>query len=122
LIAADLLWASRKRRLTGLRTWNPDVAMDRASNFLKYDTPAMESEIRMIDVTKIEEHMEVVGSDGQHVGTVDNLGIKLTKNDPAAHGQHHYIKLEIVASVTDRKVVLSMPAAEALDIEKAVEN
>ena len=48
----------------------------------------------MVDTTKIEEHMEVVGSDGQHVGSVDNLGIKLTKRDPLANDQHHYIKLE----------------------------
>jgi len=47
----------------------------------------------MIDINTIEEHMEVVGSDGGHVGSVDNIGIKLTKKDPAAHGQHHYIKL-----------------------------
>ena len=76
----------------------------------------------MIDTTKIEEHMEVVGSDGQHVGTVDNLGIKLTKNDPAAHGEHHYIKLEKVASIDGGKLVLSMPSAEALAEMKAVEN
>ncbi len=75
----------------------------------------------MVDTTKIEEHMEVVGSDGQHVGSVDNLGIKLTKNDPNAQGQHHYIKLDLVASV-DGKVVLTIPAAEALANEKAVEN
>ena len=75
----------------------------------------------MVDTTKIEEHMEVVGSDGAHVGTVDNLGIKLTKRDPLAGGQHHYIKLEIVASV-DGKVILSVPAAEALANEKAVED
>ncbi len=76
----------------------------------------------MIDASKISEHMEVVGSDGQHVGSVDNLGIKLTKNDPLAHGQHHYIKLELVTSVDSDKVVLSVPAAEALAMEKAVEN
>jgi hypothetical protein len=76
----------------------------------------------MVDTTKITEHMEVVGSDGQHVGLVDNLGIKLTKNDPLAHGQHHYIKLDIVSSIDGGKVVLSVPAAEALELEKAVEN
>lgn len=76
----------------------------------------------MIDTTKIEEHMEVVGSDGQHVGTVDNLGIKLTKSDILAHGEHHYIKLQTVASVENGKVVLSIPAAEALEAVKAVEN
>ncbi len=76
----------------------------------------------MIDTTQIQEHMEVVGSDGQHVGTVDNLGIKLTKSDPAAHGEHHYIKLEKVASVEGGKLVLNIPSTEALDSMKAVEN
>ena len=76
----------------------------------------------MIDITKIEEHMEVVGSDGQHVGTVDNIGIKLTKSDPVAHDQHHYVKLEKVSSVDGGKVVLSIPCAEALDELKVVEN
>lgn len=76
----------------------------------------------MVDTTKISEHMEVVGSDGEHVGLVDNLGIKLTKNDPNAHGQHHYIKLEYVTSVDDGKVVLSVPASEALTMVKEVEN
>ena len=41
-----------------------------------------------MDSSKIKEHMEVLGSDGQHVGTVDHLEgqnkIKLTKNDPSA--------------------------------------
>lgn len=76
----------------------------------------------MIDASRIEEHMEVVGSDGQHVGAVDNLGIKLTKSDPAAHGQHHYIKLEKVASVEDGKIVLSIPASEALEHLNVVED
>ena len=76
----------------------------------------------MIDVSQIEEHMEVVGSDGQHVGSVDNVGIKLTKKDPAAQGSHHYIKLEHVASVTGGKLVLDQPAADVLAEYKAVEN
>ena len=76
----------------------------------------------MVDVSQIEEHMEVVGSDGQHVGTVDNIGLKLTKNDPAAHGEHHYLKLEKVASINGGKLVLSIPGLEALGEIKAVEN
>ncbi len=76
----------------------------------------------MIDTTTIQEQMEVVGSDGQHVGTVDNLGIKLTKNDPVAHDQHHYIKFAAVASVQGGKVILNMPAADALASDKVVEN
>ena len=76
----------------------------------------------MVDTTQIEEHMEVVGSDGAHVGSVDNLGIKLTKRDPLANNQHHYIKLATVASVEGGKVVLNIPAAEAIAAEKAVED
>ena len=74
----------------------------------------------MIDASKIGEHMEVVGSDGQHVGTVDNLVLKLTKKDPAAQGQHHLIKLDTVASIEGGKVVLSVPAAEAMQQEQAI--
>jgi len=66
--------------------------------------------------------MEVVGTDGQHVGIVDNLGIKLTKNDPIAHDQHHYIKLSTVASVADGKVILNITAKEAFSSEKVLEN
>lgn len=74
----------------------------------------------MVDASQITEHLEVVGSDGQHVGTVDKLVIKLTKKDPAAHGQHHIIPLDAVASVTDGRVMMSMPAAEATEQEKPV--
>lgn len=63
--------------------------------------------------------MEVVGSDGEHVGTVDKLVIKLTKNDPAAGGQHHIISLDTVGSVEDGKLMLNVPAAEAKQEEKA---
>jgi hypothetical protein len=51
----------------------------------------------------IKEHMEVLGSDGQHVGTVDYLEgsstIKLTKSDPKAGGQHHLIPTDWVDHV-----------------------
>jgi hypothetical protein len=46
--------------------------------------------------------MEVLGPEGRHVGTVDKVEgdrIKLTKNDPAAGGEHHYVGLDQVASV-----------------------
>ena len=76
----------------------------------------------MIDINQIEEHMEVVGSDGQHVGTVDNIGIKLTKNDPSAQGHHHYVKLKHVSSVDGGKLVLDAPAAEVLAEYKSVED
>jgi len=75
---------------------------------------------KMVEASQITEHMEVVGSDGQHVGTVDKLCIKLTKKDPAAQGQHHIINLEAAASVEGGKLKLSMPAAQAMQEEKAL--
>ncbi|MCC7251435.1 DUF2171 domain-containing protein [Hyphomicrobium sp.] len=70
----------------------------------------------MIDSSKIREHMEVVGSDGEHVGTVDHCEgadiIKLTKNDPAANGEHHYIPMAWVNRI-DQRVHLAHPASEA---------
>ena len=70
----------------------------------------------MANASQIREHMEVVGSDGQHVGTVDRVEgdrIKLTKNDPQAQGQHQYIPLNTVASVEQNSVQLNLTADEA---------
>lgn len=74
----------------------------------------------MVDASQITEHMEVVGSDGQHVGTVDKLAIKLTKKDPMAAGQHHVLNLDAASSIQGGKLMLSMPAAEALQVQKTV--
>ncbi len=63
---------------------------------------------------KITEHMDVIGSDGTKIGTVDHvLGteIKLTKSaDPS--GQHHLIPLDWVDHV-DTHVHLSKAARDA---------
>ncbi len=74
----------------------------------------------MVNPSEIQDHMEVVGSDGQHVGTVDHLSIKLTKNDPTAKGQHHLLKLDTVASIQGGKLVLNIPAQQAMQQEKTV--
>ena len=68
----------------------------------------------------ISEHMEVIGADGVHVGTVDtveNGRIKLTKNDSGeGHhaGHHHYISGSLVAEVEDNVVRLSANADVAI--------
>ena len=71
----------------------------------------------MINTQSIKEHMEVLGSDGQHVGAVDHLDgkdkIKLTKSDLKSGGQHHVIPISWVAKVDD-KVRLSKPAKDAM--------
>jgi len=53
----------------------------------------------------IREHMPVIASCGKRVGTVDHLegdSIKLTRDTPAAHGEHRYIPLEWVQRVGDQ--------------------
>ena len=65
----------------------------------------------------IRDDMDVVGSDGGHVGTVDHLDgskIKLKKNDTLSGGQHHFVPMDWIKSV-EGKVMLQIPAAEAMN-------
>jgi len=72
----------------------------------------------------IGEHMEVIGADGVHVGTVDHVDgdrIKLTKADSGegSHkGHHHYISRGLVAEVEGDKVRLSANADVAITFEE----
>jgi len=62
-----------------------------------------------------KEHQEVVGSDGQHVGTVDHVRgdrILLTKADKDASGHHHSIPCSWITKVGD-KVEINRTAAQA---------
>ena len=84
----------------------------------------------MAETNTIREHMEVVGADGVHLGTVDRVEgdrIKLTKKDSGAQikdaegahsGHHHFIPLGLVAEVEDDKVRLSATAANAVNFEE----
>jgi hypothetical protein len=66
-------------------------------------------------LNSVNEHMEVVGSDGQHVGTVDKVRgdrIILTKTDVDAGGRHHSIPSSWITTVDD-KVTISKTAEEA---------
>jgi hypothetical protein len=66
-------------------------------------------------LNRVTEHMEVVGSDGTHVGMVDKVRgdrIILARNDPSAGGIHHSIPCSWVENVAD-KVTLNRSADEA---------
>ncbi|MBD0274446.1 MAG: DUF2171 domain-containing protein [Acetobacteraceae bacterium] len=71
----------------------------------------------MSDGPEIKEHMDVVGSDGQHVGTVDKLErgrIKLTRGDDPDHtGGHRAIPLGAVDSVEGGQVRLTLTGMQA---------
>lgn len=72
----------------------------------------------------IKPNMEVIGADGVHVGTVDNITgdrIKLKKSDSGegAHkGHHHFISRGLVAGVEADKVRLSANGAVAVTFEE----
>jgi len=84
----------------------------------------------MVDLSQIKEHMEVIGADGVHVGTVDHVDgdrIKLTKADSGADveegqgshaGHHHYISQGLIAGIEGDKVRLSANADVAVTFEE----
>ncbi|RVQ69315.1 DUF2171 domain-containing protein [Croceicoccus ponticola] len=82
----------------------------------------MSSDIR----NDIREHMEVIGADGVHVGTVDAVDgdrIKLTKKDSSAGydqethaGHHHYLSVGLVADIEGDQVRLSANGANAAEL------
>ena len=70
----------------------------------------------MIAAALIRQNMEVLGSDGVHVGVVDYLDgngeVRLAKDDPDSGGEHHYIPLAWIVHV-EMKVHLNQPGADA---------
>ena len=76
----------------------------------------------MAALSAIREHMEVVGADGVHIGTVDKIEdgrIKLTKQDSGSHGDHHhYISGGLVAAVEGDRVRLSANGDSAVLLEE----
>ncbi len=68
----------------------------------------------MVDGSAIREHMEVLGSDGKHVGKIDHVlgsDIKLTK--ALGMGSHHLLPISYVDHVEGDKVVLAVTEDEA---------
>jgi hypothetical protein len=76
----------------------------------------------VINVKTIKEKMEVLGSDGQHVGVVDHLDgtdkIKLTESNAKSGGKHHIIPLAWVDKV-DAQVHLNKNTRDAITQRQA---
>ena len=74
----------------------------------------------MSGIEQVREHMEVIGADGVHVGTVDAIEghrIKLIKADSGQgshEGHHHYVSAGLIAEVEGDQVRLSANAAVAV--------
>ena len=80
----------------------------------------------MVDLTVLREGMEIVGSDGRHVGEIDHVldsgELKLKKRDSdaeaesdAAHAHHHLIPIDWVDEVDSNgnRATLSLSRDEA---------
>lgn len=71
-----------------------------------------------INIQEIKEHMEVLGSDGKHVGTVDctkgDDKIVLTKGDPQSGGQYHVIPVQLVQKLDADTIHLAKPARQVM--------
>lgn len=70
----------------------------------------------MFQSSEIREHMEVVGSDGHHVGKVDHVlgtDIELAKFDFGSGLKHHIIPTSWVDTINDDKVCLRVTKDEA---------
>jgi hypothetical protein len=65
----------------------------------------------MVNAEQIKGQMEVQGSDGKHIGTVD--GIEGQRVRLASGGMFHYIDFDMVDTIKDGAVRLNKTAAEA---------
>ena len=64
----------------------------------------------------IREHMDVVGNDDQHVGTVDRVAgdrIILTKSDPESGGAHHSLSCSDIDRIEENRIILDCSAEES---------
>ena len=67
----------------------------------------------MDNANGIREHMEVIGADDGHIGTVDKVEgnrIKLTRDDRNAGGEHHWLQVAMADGVEGDKVRMSFIA------------
>jgi hypothetical protein len=86
--------------------------------------PKPSADARRNEMKSVKRHMQVIGADGAHIGTVDrveNGRIKLAKADSGEghhKGHHHFIDLGLVADVEGQNVRLSANAAVAVTLEE----
>lgn len=65
---------------------------------------------------QVREHMEVVGNDDKHVGTIDRVAgdrLILTKSDPEAGGVHHSLSCSDIERIDGERVILNCSSTEA---------
>lgn len=107
----------RRRQMEDLDRDYDDYRRERQSHFEKDFGDWREKRMSKRELLNgIHEHMEVVGSDDKHVGTVDRVAgdrIILTRSDPDSGGVHHSLSCSDLDRVEDDKVVLDCDAEKA---------
>lgn len=67
----------------------------------------------MADLAAIKPHMDIIGTDGTHLGTVDRVEgyrIELTRADSGSRADHHhYLSDGLMAAVEGNSVRLPFP-------------
>ena len=99
----------RRRQIEALDRDYSEYRRENATRFEnEFGSWRSERQTQRDSLSRVNEHMEVVGSDGEHVGTVDKVRgdrIILTRSDPDAGGRHHSIPSRWIQSVDDKVTV-----------------
>jgi hypothetical protein len=107
----------RERRLSELDRDYDDYRAERQSQFENdFGSWRERRQQKRGLLGQIREHMEVVGNDDEHVGTVDRVAgdrIILTKSDPESGGVHHSLSCSDIDRVEGDRVILDCSADQA---------
>ena len=107
----------RRRQVEGLDRDYDDYRRERQSHFEDDFGNWRQRRMSKRELLRgIREHMEVVGSDDKHVGSVDRIAgdrIILTRSDPQSGGVHHSLSCSDVDRIEGDRVILDCTAEKA---------
>ncbi|MCP3729614.1 DUF2171 domain-containing protein [Sphingomonas sp. MG17] len=113
----DHYYGWRSRQISDLDRDYDEYRRENAARFEnEFSNWRTERQGQRSSLSRVTEHQEVIGSDGQHVGTVDKVRgdrIVLTRSDADAGGHHHSIPSRWIESVDDNRVTIRKTADEA---------
>ena len=107
----------RTRQVEGLDRDYDDYRRERQSHFEDdFGNWRQRRQSKREILRGIREHMEVVGSDEKHVGTVDRVAgdrIILTRSDPQSGGVHHSLSCSDLDRVEGDRIILECSSEKA---------
>ena len=107
----------RRRRAEGLDRDYDEYRRERASQFESdFGGWRQRRQSKREMLRDIREHMEVVGSDDKHVGTVDRVAgdrIILTRSEPQSGGVHHSLSCSDLDRIEGDRIILECSSEKA---------